>query len=205
MLTLFHAPGACSMGLVFLLEELGVDYQLAPVDLRTGAQHSPEFRQTNPKGKVPALRLDDGAVLTEFQAIACWLCRAHGAPGLWPESAMAEARLLERLDFIVGSIHARGFTFLAMPQKFTADPGAQDALRALGRREIETGFATLAAQWEAVPRTPDRIGPDDAALFYVFVWARALGLALPGPLAAHADALLARPAARVAMQGLADH
>ena len=203
MLTLFHAPGACSMGIVFLLEELGVDYQLAAVDLTKGEQNSAAFRAANPKGKVPALRLADGAILTEFAAIAYWLSQTHGMPGLWPDDAEAQARVLERMDFIIGTIHARGFTFAAMPQKFTAEPAAQDALRQLGRSEIESGFATLAAQWDAVPRLPDRIGLDDAALFYVFAWARALGLPLPERLATHAEALLTRPSAQVATQGFA--
>jgi len=203
MLTLFHSPGACSMGIVFLLEELGVDYTLAAIDLRKGEQNDTAFRQMNPKGKVPTLILDDGTALTEFPAIAYWLCRRFGAAELWPDTIDGQARVLELVEFLVASIHMRGFTFLAMPQKFSADPAAQDSLRALGRREVETGLATVAAQHGAALCARSRIGIEDAALFYILVWARALGIAVPEPLSTYAEALLARPSAQVALRGLA--
>lgn len=202
MLTLFHSPGACSIGIVFLLEELGAEYRLADFSLSKGDQHDTAFRKLDPKGKVPTLVLDDGAVLTEFPAIAYWLIRKHGAPALWPETVEAQARILELVDFIVSSIHMRGFTFITVPQKFTADPAAQAELRTLGRREVETGLATVAERIGPPPGPDDPIGMQDAALFYVLVWARAFKIALPDPLSAYADALLSRPSARIAMAGI---
>ena len=48
---LYYAPGACSIGIHVLLEEIGKPYQLEPVNLREGAQYKPPFTAVSPKGK----------------------------------------------------------------------------------------------------------------------------------------------------------
>lgn len=77
MMTFFHSPGSCSNGILFLLHEVGAAFECVVVDLRKGEQTRAAYRALNPKGKVPALRLSEGSVLTEFQAIATWLTAAH--------------------------------------------------------------------------------------------------------------------------------
>ena len=47
-------------------------------------QHTPEYRQLNPKGKVPALIRDDGSILTEYGAIAAWLALTNPDKKLLP-------------------------------------------------------------------------------------------------------------------------
>ncbi len=66
-------PGACSVGIHVLLEEIGAPYEAVLFNLREGAQFKPEFTGVNPKSKVPTLERDDGSVLTEYPAIAFWL------------------------------------------------------------------------------------------------------------------------------------
>ena len=67
---LYYSPGACSLGIHVLLEEIGKPYGLKKVSLKDGEQYKPEFLSINPKAKVPTLVRDDGSVLTEFPAIA---------------------------------------------------------------------------------------------------------------------------------------
>ena len=65
MLTLYYAPGACSMASHIALEETGAPYQTQIVGLAQGEQTKPEYlNKVNPRGKVPALQTDDG-MLTE--------------------------------------------------------------------------------------------------------------------------------------------
>ena len=45
---LFYAPGACSIGIHVLMEELGKPYDGVAVSLRDGAQFKPEFTSVNP-------------------------------------------------------------------------------------------------------------------------------------------------------------
>ena len=67
---LYYSPGACSLGIHLLLEEIGKPYELARLNLAEGEQRKPGFAAVNRKGKVPTLVRDDGTVLTEFPAIA---------------------------------------------------------------------------------------------------------------------------------------
>jgi GST-like protein len=54
---------------LILLEELGLPYEVRPVDINSGAQHAPEFRALNPIGRIPVLVDEDGVVLSESNAI----------------------------------------------------------------------------------------------------------------------------------------
>ena len=61
--------------------------------LRRGEQRAPGFLQLNPQGLVPALELDDGAVLTQSLAIIEWLDETHPQPPLMPADALGRARV----------------------------------------------------------------------------------------------------------------
>jgi len=70
---LYYSPGACSIGIHVLLEEIGKPYEAVKLNFQEGQQYKPEFTSVNPKSKVPTLQRDDGSVLTEYPAIAYWL------------------------------------------------------------------------------------------------------------------------------------
>jgi len=106
---LYYAPGACSIGIHVLLEEIGKPYQTEQVNLRDGAQFKPPFTGVNAKAKVPTLERDDGSILTEFPVIARWLARQNPQANLIPKDEEADTRAME---YIVGTIHSqdlRGF------------------------------------------------------------------------------------------------
>jgi glutathione S-transferase len=68
---LYFAPLACSMSARIALAEAGAAIDLAEVDTHAGriVATGDDYRAVNPLGYVPALRLDDGTVLTENSAI----------------------------------------------------------------------------------------------------------------------------------------
>lgn len=82
-LTLFHSPNTRSSGVLVLLEELGVDYQLHVLNMKVGEQRQPAYLAINPMGKVPAI-LHGDALITEQVAIFLYLAdlfpNAHLAP-----------------------------------------------------------------------------------------------------------------------------
>lgn len=191
---LFHAPRSCSVGIRILLEEIGVPYQLSIVDLLAGQQREPAFLAVNPKGKVPALVRDDGTVLTEFQAIALWLAWSFPEADLLPSEPDAAARVVETLEFIVGTVHMRGFALAFMPGKFVSLPAAQEELRAHGLKVMSEGLRHVStcfgeAQW----LSGSRPGVADAALFYVASWAQAFNVDLPAEIRAFLERMLTRP------------
>jgi glutathione S-transferase len=77
MIKLYSGPRTRAGIVQWYLEELGLAYELVTVDLKAGAQHTPEYRAINPMGKVPALD-DDGAKLWESGAILLYLADKYG-------------------------------------------------------------------------------------------------------------------------------
>ena len=85
-ITLFHAPGACSRVTMNALEETGAAYEDVPVNILVGEQKSPAYLAVNPKGKVPAVRIDD-RLLTENASILVLLDKLYPHAGLLPKEA----------------------------------------------------------------------------------------------------------------------
>jgi len=57
-------------------EQLGREYRWIETDNTRGQTHTKEFLAKNPNGKVPVIELEDGRVLTESNAILCWLAES---------------------------------------------------------------------------------------------------------------------------------
>jgi glutathione S-transferase len=140
---LMYSPGACSIGIHVLLEEIGKPYETQLVNLREGAQYKPEFTTVNPKSKVPTLVRDDGSVLTEYPAIAYWLARTNPEKKLLPDDVDAQARALEALDYAVATVHMQGFGRLFRAANFTPNPDDEDKVKERGRELAEKGCAVL--------------------------------------------------------------
>jgi glutathione S-transferase len=83
--TLFHSPNTRSLSVLTLLEELQVPYEVELMDRKSGALQKPEFLAINPLGKVPALRDEDGEVVTEQVAILLHLADLFPRAGLAPQ------------------------------------------------------------------------------------------------------------------------
>jgi GST-like protein len=95
-----------SLKVPIALEEMGLTYELKPINVRKGEQKEATFIALNPNGKVPVLVEDvdgDRFVLTESAAILVYLAEKIGK--LLPESAIARARVFEQLFF-----HASGLS-----------------------------------------------------------------------------------------------
>lgn len=73
--------------------------------LRHNAQNAPDFLKLNPQGQVPALELDDGAVLTQSLAILQWLDETFPDPPLMPGNALRRARIMAFALAIACDIH----------------------------------------------------------------------------------------------------
>jgi glutathione S-transferase len=83
MLTLFYAPGTCSLASHIALEESGAAYEAKRVNFAEGEQRSPEYLLVNPKGRVPALATEYG-VLTETPAILAFIAQSYPESNLAP-------------------------------------------------------------------------------------------------------------------------
>lgn len=82
-ITLYHHPFSRASTVVWMLEEVGVPYDLQYVDIMAGAQKAPDFVALNPMGKLPLL-VDDGHVVTEGAAIGLYLADRYASGRLAP-------------------------------------------------------------------------------------------------------------------------
>jgi glutathione S-transferase len=82
-IVLYHHPYSRAAAVLWMLEEVGVDYALHPIDIMKGAQKAPEVVALNPMGKLPILT-DDGTVVTESAAIGLYLADRYAYGRLAP-------------------------------------------------------------------------------------------------------------------------
>ena len=203
---LYYAPGACSMGIHLLLEEIGKPYDTVKLDTRGGETQRPPFTDLNPKGKVPTLQRDDGSIVTEFPVIAHYLAKTNPSAGLLPADGEAEMRGAEAMDYAVATIHMQGFTRLFRPGNFSPNEAEHEAVKARGREMVEKGYAVLDKALAGKDWIAGSYSIADSAVFYVSYWgAKQMGMTLPPNLAAHFERLMARPAVQrmLAAEGLA--
>ena len=104
---LYYAPGACSLAVHIALREAGCKFDIERVDIpnkktETGA----DYWAINPKGYVPALKADDGTVLTEVAVILQYIADQNPAAKLAPAyGSMERYHLMEWLNFIATEVH----------------------------------------------------------------------------------------------------
>lgn len=117
---LYYATGTCSLSPHIVACEAGIPLDVERVDIsknphrtETGA----DFTEINAKGYVPALRLDDGALLTEGVAIIQYLADQVPDSGLAPPAGtMQRYRLQEWLTFISSELHKMFSPWLFHPE-----------------------------------------------------------------------------------------
>jgi len=202
----YHGKGTCSLGSLVLLEELGFDYDLVVLDLAGREQASPTYLKRNPKGKVPLLELDDGGYLSEWPAIAAYLCATKPEKGLLPADALGMARTLEAVDYIVSTLHMQGFTRMFRPGNFAPTEADHETVKARGKEIMEKGLALMDKALEGKDYIAGQFSVADAALFYVEFWAAArMKMVLPKNCAAHYERMKNRPAVKrvLEQEGLA--
>ncbi len=155
-LKLYYAPGACSFVPHSLLELSGAPFEPMLVKLHRGEHQTPEYLTMNPRGQVPVL-VDGSDVVTQIVAIVLHLDQRLPEAKLLPASGIERTRVLETLMWMNNTVHPT-FTHVFMPQKFTDDPAAQQAVKAYNAgkyrellEEIEAR-AEVASPWLAGER-----------------------------------------------------
>jgi len=185
---LYFSPLACSLASRVTLYEAGAEAKFHRVDTKAGKTDSGEdYRRINPKGLVPALKTDDGQVLTENAAILQYLADRFPAAALAP-AGFERYRLQQWLSFIGSELHKFVFTPLLSPK-------ADAAAKALAREGAAERFSYLDAHLEDREWLLDSFSVADAYLAAVLNWAQFVKFDLaPYPhVAAYRDRLRARP------------
>ena len=192
----YMTPGSCSTGIHILLETLELPFEVYLVNLMAGDQFKPEYLAINPKATIPTLVRDDGSSITDFQSIAWWLARRYPKAKLLPEDIDGETRVLETMNYVVGTIHGQGYTRIFTTTNYSANEAEHATIQARGREIVEQGFAVMNKVLAGKDYVVGDFSIVDAALFYVEFWADKIKLTLPDNCQAHYQRMLQRPVVR---------
>lgn len=166
MLTLFYAPGACSMAAHIVLEESGEKYEPKRMDLSKGEQRAPEYLKIHPMGRVPALKLDDGSPLTENTAILPYLGKRFG---LWPTDPVAEAKALSVIGFFAATVHpANGH--IGRTERYTDDKAAFPGIQAKAKSSYAEYMKQIDAMYAGREWLSDKYSVLDPYAFVFYTW-----------------------------------
>ncbi|PZQ58374.1 MAG: glutathione S-transferase [Sphingomonas taxi] len=206
---LFYASGACSLAPHIALEESGAPFEPVHVDMASGEQRTPEYLRINPKGRVPALAVDDW-VLTENPAILQFIARSFPEAHLWPEDLREQARVAEWLGWIASTVHV-AYAHVRRAERYADSEAALAEVRAKGIETCRDLWRAVDARLGAGPwAIGERYTVADAYLLVFWTWGRGsvLGFDMARDFpdwTAHARRMAARPAVRRAFrrEGLA--
>jgi len=193
---LYYSPGACSLASHITLREAGLPVELRKADTKTKKlEDGSDYFAVNSKGAVPALRLDDGQVLTEGPAILQYLADQKPESKLAPKAGTLERyRLLEWLNFITSEVH-KSFSPLF-------NPAADAAVKQYTTQNLEKKFDWIDKQLTGKQYlTGDQFTIADAYLFVVANWSNFVGIDLGRwpALKAFQDRVAARPKVQEAL------
>ena len=170
---LYYSPGACSLATHITLRELGLPFDLKRADTKTKKlADGSDYYAVNSKGAVPALKLDDGQVLTEGVVLMQYLADKKPDSGLLPRAGTFERyRVLEWLNYITSEVH-KGFSPLWNP---SADPKVKEYTLANLEKKLDWTNAQLTGKKYL---TGDTFTIADAYLYTVINWAYFLNIGL---------------------------
>lgn len=114
MYTLYTIPGSCSSGITVLLEKLQIEY--TPVK----REDVPNYQEIVPTNQVPALKTEDGQIITEGAAIVLYLLEKHNSTML-PAGPGEKAEFLRWMMFDYATLHPAYGRMFAINYKVQID------------------------------------------------------------------------------------
>lgn len=152
MYKLYWCAQTAAFGPQSVLEEIGIEHEIVPVDIYKDEHLTPEYLSMNPAGKVPALKLEDGRVMHEAAAIMLYLAETHQrsdlAPGLGDPIRGEFLSTFFFLTTVVQNAHKQFY----YPHRFTTDQANTDAVKTQARLNITE-------EWKVIEKRLGAGGP----------------------------------------------
>ena len=195
---LYYLKGACSLASYIALCETGMKFEAVSVDRQTRKTPDGEdFNQVNTKGYCPALRLDNGEVLTENVTVLQYIADQAPAAKLAPAAGtLPRYRLMEWLSYINSEVHKSVSALF--------NPTATDDVKAFARANTARRLDWLDKNFGNGPYLMgEQFTVADAYLYVVFGWMEKVGFDTskwPKLVAFHGR-VHARPAVQAALKG----
>ena len=181
----------------WLAAELGLSYEVKPVQARTGETQTAQYLSMSPKGKVPVL-VHGSLVLTESAAILAYLSDVFAPEqGFFvPKNAIERGQLSEWCFYVMTELDAHALYILRRHESLSAIYGEAPEAAASAREYFQR--LIRAAELKIEKADPYLFGRDlsiaDILLTTVLSWAHAYGLQLTGALLDYRHTVRQRPA-----------
>ncbi|MFK7994849.1 MAG: glutathione S-transferase family protein [Granulosicoccus sp.] len=137
---LFYSPGACSLAVHIILDEIDKPFDLELMVTDKGETQTDKFKKVNPKGRLPVLARNDW-VLTEAPAILLHLARKY--PDFSPSGEEELSRTMEWFNWLSGTVHSVAIRQIWRTEYFTDDATAFDAIRKKGHEHLAEAHALI--------------------------------------------------------------
>jgi len=193
MVEVHHLGASRSRRITWLLEELGIDYQLFSYQRDPKSNYAPpELKRIHPLGKAPVIR-DDGQVIFESGAIVEYLIGRYGRGRFAPPlDSAAHTRYLQFLHYAEGS--AMVPLLLKLYVGRLGEAGAPLQPRISSELENHLGFLNAELDGRQYFVGDDLSGADVQLSFVAQLAVRFLGREAYPNLTAFAERIEARPA-----------
>jgi glutathione S-transferase len=188
---LYFMPFACSLATRISLYEANASTSFVEIDPLTKRtlDDKVDLRDVNPLGLVPALRTDEGDVLTENAAVLQYVAERYPEARLAPLDSLGKTRLQQWLSFISTELHKGVFSPLF-------DRRASDAVKAHALEKSKAPLAYVESHLAKQRYLLEEFSVADAFLGTVLQWTFATPIRLDTypSLKAYFKRLVARPA-----------
>jgi len=125
------------------LAEVEADYEFRLVSLKNNEQLEPAFLALNPSGKMPALQLPEGGIVTESAALLVVIADRHPQHRLLGEpGSFASAEALRWIAYMASELYPM-VEIVDYPERFAPAGEAADALREKARERIRARFLAI--------------------------------------------------------------
>ncbi|MEO1406452.1 MAG: glutathione S-transferase family protein [Pseudomonadota bacterium] len=199
-LTLFHTPGTRSVRARWLMEEMGVAYDLKTMEYDGAYFASDEFRKINPMGKVPAM-YDGETLINESIAIMQYVMERFGPTELNVKPSDPEfATYLQWLH--MGESGVSGYIAVSFGHASGEDPyQVTEAFDAYCRYQLEKALGMLEQRLQEREFILDRgFSAADISMGYALMFAAVCtGAEFSPQLSAYLGRLMSRPAMQRAL------
>lgn len=142
MLTLYGAMASRAHRVVWMLKELGLDYEHVPTHFMDGSTRKPEFLAINPNGRVPVIN-DAGFIVYESMAINLYLAKKYG--GVLAPQGLQEETLATQWSFWVVTEVEKPLLFASANRKLFAEGGRDEEQALMAIDKLGRPFKVLDA------------------------------------------------------------
>jgi glutathione S-transferase len=179
------------------LHELGLDFEIRPIQPRTGETQTPEFTALSARQKIPLLQ-DNDLVLTESAAIVAYLSDAYGQSHnrLLPADVKERAQCLEWCFFVISELDATSLYVMRrhgdLRHIYGEAPTANEAASVYFQQQMRSVERVLENGTHYI--LGDRFTAADLLLATCVTWAVRYGVPVSEAVIAYNDRVTAREA-----------